>query len=61
MAIVLLQVFLGILTVINSSKIIPQQWGVFEWYAQLHQLVAMFLLISLVWMLYLLHSNYKAA
>ncbi|MGE5107498.1 MAG: COX15/CtaA family protein [Sphingobacteriales bacterium] len=58
---VLLQVILGILTVINSTKIIPQRWGVFEWMAQLHQLVAMFLLISLVWMLYLIRSNNKAA
>lgn len=59
-AIVLLQVVLGVLTVLNSTKTIPQHWGVFEWYAQLHQLVAMFLLIGLVWMLYLIRSGNKA-
>ena len=61
MALVLLQTVLGVLTVINSTKIVPQQWGVFEWMAQLHQLVAMFLLISLVWMLYLMSSTPKTA
>lgn len=58
---VVLQVILGILTIINSIKIIPQQWGIFEWMAQLHQLIAMFLLMSLVWMLYLIRSGNKAA
>lgn len=61
MAIVLLQVVLGVLTVIKSPYMAPRHWGIFEWYAQLHQLVAMFLLISLVWMLYLVRSNNKAA
>ncbi|MBI2730891.1 MAG: COX15/CtaA family protein [Sphingobacteriales bacterium] len=61
MALVLLQVLLGILTVISSPNMAPQHWGIFEWYAQLHQLVAMFLLISLVWMLYLIRSHNKPA
>ena len=58
---VLLQVVLGVLTVISSPQMAPQHWGIFEWYAQLHQLVAMFLLISLVWMLYLISGVNKAA
>lgn len=51
------QVLLGVLTVLTSLKIIPNQWGVFEWMAQLHQLVAMLLLLSLVWILYLVRSR----
>ncbi len=49
---VVLQVVLGILSVLTSIRIVPNQWGTFEWMAQLHQLVAMFLLLSLVWLLY---------
>ena len=51
---ILLQVVLGILTVITSLKIVPNQWGIFEWMAQLHQLVAMMFLLSLVNMIFLL-------
>lgn len=58
-ALVILQVLLGILTVLNALKIIPNQWGVFEWLAQIHQLVAMFLLLSLTWLVYLLKSERK--
>ena len=52
-SLVLLQVLLGILSVLYSTSIIPGQWGIFEWMAQLHQLVAMLLLLSLVLLLYL--------
>lgn len=54
---VLLQVLLGILAVLNSVHIIPNQWGLFEWIAQLHQLVAMFLLLSLLWGYYLVNGE----
>lgn len=50
---VILQVALGIAAVLTSLKKIPQQWGVFEWNAQLHQTVAMLLLLSLVSVLFL--------
>lgn len=60
MALVLLQILLGILAVLNSVKIIPNQWGVFEWFAQLHQLLAMFLLLSLVWILYIVRGSKPA-
>lgn len=53
---VLLQVVLGIFSVLSSLKIVPNQWGLFEWMAQLHQLVGMLLLLSLVWMLFLMKS-----
>lgn len=54
---VLLQVALGIFSVLTSIKIIPNHWGIFEWMAQLHQFTAMLLLLSLVWMAYLLKSK----
>jgi cytochrome c oxidase assembly protein subunit 15 len=55
--IVCLQVLLGIFSVLTSIKIVPNRWGLFGWMAQLHQLVAMLLLLSLVWMLYLVRNT----
>jgi cytochrome c oxidase assembly protein subunit 15 len=60
-AIVLLQVALGILSVLSSTGIVPNEWGLFEWMAQLHQLTGMLLLLSLVFMLYLTTGGKKAA
>ena len=57
MFLVICQVILGIFSVLTSVKIVPNQWGVFEWLAQFHQLIAMFLLLSLVWMAYLIKSK----
>jgi heme a synthase len=54
LVLVLLQVGLGILSVLTSLQAVPQGWGVFEWNAQLHQLVAMFLLLSLVLVVFIL-------
>lgn len=45
---VLVQIGLGIATVLTSLKKRPQYWGPFEWNAQLHQMVGMLLLLSLV-------------
>ena len=50
---VLLQVALGVASVLTSPTKVPQQWGAFEWNAQLHQFVAMLLLLSLVYLVYL--------
>ncbi len=57
LVLVMVQVLLGVLAVLTSLKIVPNQWGVFEWMAQLHQLVAMLLLLSLVWIAYLVRSR----
>jgi len=54
---VLLQVVLGILTVVSSSGIISGHWGLFEWMAQLHQLLGMMLLLSLVTTLYIVKTK----
>jgi cytochrome c oxidase assembly protein subunit 15 len=50
--IVLLQVILGILTVLNAVDA-----GKFLWLAVAHQFIAMLLLLSLFWMLYIIRAN----
>ena len=57
LALVILQVILGVASVLTSPVIIPNHWGVFEWMAQLHQLVGMCLLLSLIWVLFLVRRN----
>jgi cytochrome c oxidase assembly protein subunit 15 len=52
-AMVFLQVLLGITAVLTSPHIVPNRWGVFEWIAQLHQVVGMLYLLTMVFMLYL--------
>jgi cytochrome c oxidase assembly protein subunit 15 len=54
---ILLQAFLGILTVLSAVKIIPNHWGIFEWMAQLHQLVGLCLFLCMVFMLYLIRAR----
>ena len=60
LAVVMLQLILGIVTVLTSTGIVPSHWGVFEWMAQLHQLTGMLLLLSLVWILFIVRRNAKA-
>jgi cytochrome c oxidase assembly protein subunit 15 len=50
---VCLQMVLGIAAVLTSTGIVPNHWGTFEWIAQLHQIVAMLFLLSLITILYL--------
>lgn len=57
LGIVILQVVLGIITVLTSIHIVPGHWGIFEWMAQLHQLTGMLLLLSLVWMLFIIRKS----
>lgn len=51
--IVLLQVTLGIITVLSAPLIVFAKFGTYEWLAEIHQLVAMFLLMAVVANLYL--------
>ena len=51
---VLLQTALGVFTVLTSIEIRAGKWNIFEWMAQLHQIAAIFLLLSLVFSLYML-------
>ena len=59
LTIVITQVLSGIASVLTSTGIIPGHWGVFEWMAQMHQLVGMLLLLSLVWMLFVIRVAAK--
>ena len=54
---VLLQVLLGIVTVVSAPNIVFGKFGSYELLAELHQLVAMFLLIVLVVNLYAASSK----
>ena len=56
---ILVQVLLGILTVLSSTGIRAYRWNQFEWMAQLHQLVALFLLLSLIHAVFLLTPKQK--
>jgi cytochrome c oxidase assembly protein subunit 15 len=54
---VFLQVVLGIVTVLSAPAIVPGKFGTFEILAELHQMVAMFLLMSLVINLYVVRNG----
>lgn len=56
---VVLQVLLGIASLLYASSIIPGVWGIFEWMAQIHQLVGMSLLLSLVATYYVMRAQTK--
>lgn len=53
LTLVLLQVVLGVYTVISAPKMVFGKFGQYEILAQLHQLVAMFLLMTLIVSLYI--------
>lgn len=57
---VVLQVGLGIGAVLTGPKAIAHGWGVFEWFAQLHQLVAILLLLSLITVLFVNRRSNKS-
>jgi cytochrome c oxidase assembly protein subunit 15 len=57
LCIIILQLALGVFAVFTSVNVVPGHWGKFEWMAQLHQLVAMYLLITLIGIAYLLKSK----
>jgi len=53
----MLQVVLGIFSLLSSSKIVIGSFGAFEWLAQLHQLTGMLLLLALIANLYVIRSK----
>ena len=57
---VLIQLSLCIATVLSSTMIRPAKWNRFEWMAQLHQLVAIVFLLSLITVLFFLQRKQKA-
>jgi heme a synthase len=51
------QLLLGIFSVLTSTGIVANKWGMFEWMAQLHQLTGMLYLLVMVAMLYLVRKQ----
>ena len=56
-ALILVQAALGILTVIYSTSIVHNKFGIYETFAEFHQLTAMFFLMSLVTNIYALSKK----
>ena len=54
---VLMQICLGIFTVLSSIKIVPNVWSVFETLALTHQIFGMLFLLSMIFCLYLLQTK----
>ncbi len=52
-ALVILQILLGILTLLASPGIVPNRWVGFDWFAELHQITGLLLLLTMTGMLYL--------
>lgn len=59
MILVSIQVLLGIFTLLTSDTIQANRWRTFETIALLHQMVAMFLMFSLVLQAFLIHRKSK--
>lgn len=51
------QLILGVGTVLTSTGIEPNRWGLFEWLAELHQVIGMVYALSLVALLYLVRRS----
>lgn len=54
---IILQVLLGIGAVLTSPSIVPNHWGMFDWLAQLHQVVALLFLLTMLWMLFIVRPR----
>lgn len=50
----LIQVLLGIFSLLTSPRIVPNSWGLFETLALLHQLTALLMVLSLITLLFLI-------
>jgi len=50
---IVVQMILGISSLLASPGIIPQQWVAFDWLAQFHQVTGLLFLLTMVGMLYL--------
>lgn len=51
------QITLGVTVLLTSPGIIPQHWGPFDWLAQLHQIIALLFLLTMVGMLYIVKPD----
>ncbi|MDP4212573.1 MAG: COX15/CtaA family protein [Bacteroidota bacterium] len=57
LGLVCIQVLLGILTLLLSPGIVANHWVFFDWFALLHQITGMLLLLSLVYAVYMLRPG----
>jgi cytochrome c oxidase assembly protein subunit 15 len=53
LSLIVAQVLLGIGSLLTSPGIIPHQWVVFDWLAQLHQITGLLFLLTMIGMLYI--------
>jgi cytochrome c oxidase assembly protein subunit 15 len=53
LAVISLQVLLGISSLLTSPAIIPHRWVAFDWFAQLHQATGLLFLLLMIGILYL--------
>jgi heme a synthase len=59
LTLVIVQILLGILTLLTSTGIVANHWVAFDWLALLHQLNGMMLLFSLIYAIYVLRPAMK--
>ena len=57
---ILVQILLGIGSLLTSPGIIPHQWVVFDWLAQLHQITGLLFLLTMIGMLYIVTPGRNA-
>jgi cytochrome c oxidase assembly protein subunit 15 len=55
-----LQILLGICTLVSSTHILPNRWVGFDWLAELHQVNGILLLLTMVYMFYLVRPGRPA-
>jgi cytochrome c oxidase assembly protein subunit 15 len=57
LTLVLLQIVLGIISVLAANLIVPNRWGLFETIAQVHQLGGLCMILSLTAVLFLVRKE----
>jgi heme a synthase len=53
LSLVVVQITLGVMSLLFSPGIVPNHWVAFDWMAQLHQVVGLLFLLTMIGMLYL--------
>jgi len=53
---IVVQIILGISSLLTSPGIVPNRWVAFDWLAQLHQITGLVFLLTIVGMLYLVRA-----
>jgi cytochrome c oxidase assembly protein subunit 15 len=59
LGLVMIQILLGILTLLTAPGIVANRWVAFDWIAILHQLNGILLLFSLIYAIYVLRPSIK--